>query len=89
MNEQCHKVIGDDLDYRVMFDFEPAQKERGPTYDCGGEPGWPAQVIINRIEIRPHGAKNWICIDAKDWDQTSKVWQWLDQCCLDLMLEDD
>ena len=33
------------------YDYVPAQKETGPTYDSGGEPGFPEAIEINEYYL--------------------------------------
>ena len=35
---------GAEIEVRLSGRYVPEQKERGPSYDCGGNPGWPATV---------------------------------------------
>jgi hypothetical protein len=46
----------------VEYAYHPGYPERGPTYDCGGEPAEPASVEIQRVtaggvEIEPTDAE--------------------------------
>ena len=40
-----------DHDIVVTFDYTPPRRERGPTYDCGGEPAEPAGIEYGDITV--------------------------------------
>lgn len=84
MTELCSNIPGEDLDYKVWYDFHPRE---APNYNvesptCG--PGWPAHVQINRIEVRPHGCSHWFTPPIEAWNRTGAVWALLyDECMND------
>jgi hypothetical protein len=47
--------------------FEKGEKERGPTYDCGGTPGYPDQWVDVGLTI------NGMSVDL---DENSKLYDW-------------
>ena len=85
MNEQCITIPSDDCEYKVHFDYQPAES---PNMDiesrtCG--PGCEAGVTINRIEILLKGAKKWLTLDAADLDFDHPHIEFLTQECLNDM----
>ena len=53
------------IDYKghrveVVFHFYPAVRERGPRYDCAGEPGEPAYVeVLSAVFVDDNDQAMW------------------------------
>jgi len=47
-------------DVEVDYTFYPGQRERGPTFSCGGEPAEHPTAEIYTIRYRPKGIDKWV-----------------------------
>ncbi|CAB4187949.1 hypothetical protein UFOVP1169_32 [uncultured Caudovirales phage] len=61
-----------DVTLEIVYNFTPAQPERGPTYSCGGEPAEPADCEVLSVLVNGEKAD-----DAQfDWCQCNdRIWQ--------------
>jgi hypothetical protein len=55
-----------EIDLVLEFDYEPEEKETGPTFSSGGEPGSPASANITGITLEDGTSFWWI------WDYLSR-----------------
>ena len=62
----------EDVDVVIVYHFYKGQPERGPSYDCGGEPAEPADCEVLSVLVNGEKAD-----DAQfDWCQTNdRIWQ--------------
>lgn len=73
-----HETMGDwDNDYTITFSYVRGAGPTGPSYDSGGDPGWPAEISF--VSITPdagdHGAFSDMAQQGlEDWAQ-----MWLDE----------
>jgi len=55
MNRTHHTLVSrhdeDETDALVKYTYRPGCPERGPTYDCGGEPAEPPEVEILKVTV--------------------------------------
>lgn len=43
-------LAGNEIAIDIGYDVLPGRPETGPSYDCGGEPAEPAEVVLRTVE---------------------------------------
>ncbi len=51
----CLAIGSNERELLITYTVTPGGAETGPSYDCAGEPGWPAEVEIESVEVEVIG----------------------------------
>ena len=59
-----HSFDGEnDVELRILYEYAPGAPERGPSYDCGGEPATDPEIDVLGIMV------DGIASTPDQWDQ--------------------